>query len=169
MTMDQARTRPPRCTLVNLATDEELTALANPKELSESAAVTWNRRDVPGLSHQPLQYAFTGNRQLAGIEFYMDRYLAAEESQAPDILEFRRFLLSLTVPPAVDVGAPPAAPPRVLFVWPQFLVLECVVASIDLKYERFATDGSLLVYTATITLEQILDVRVTSADLRSNA
>jgi hypothetical protein len=169
MTMDQARTRPPRCTLVNLVTDEEMTCLANPTEISESVAVTRNRLSVPGLSHQLLQYVSTGNRQIPGVEFYMDRYLAAEAPLDPDILEFRRFLLALTVPPAVDAGAPPAAPPRVLFVWPRFLTLECVVDSVSLKYQRFATDGSVLVYTATITLEQILDVRVTSADLRSNA
>jgi hypothetical protein len=169
MTINVVSTRPPPCTLVNLVTDEEMTCLANPTELSETVSVTWNRLVVPGLSHQPLQYVSTGNRQIPSIELYMDRYLAAEAPLDLDILEFRRFLLALTVPPAVDAGAPPAAPPRVLFVWPRFLTLECVVDSVALKYQRFAADGSVLVYTATITLEQILDVRVTSADLRSNA
>jgi hypothetical protein len=168
MTMDVARIRPPRCALVNLVTGEELTCLANPTELAERVMVTWNRLAVPGLSHQPLQYSSTGNRQLSGVELYMDRYLAAAEPQAPDLLEFRRFLRALTVPPAAEAGAPPAAPPRVLFVWPQLLTLEAVVETVELRYQRFAVDGSVLVYTASVTFEEILDVRVTSSDLREN-
>src|SRR5215217_294400 len=130
-----APARPPRCTLVNLTSNEELRCLANPTELTEKVAVNWNRLTVPGLSHQVLQFGSSGNRQLSGLELFLDRYLAAEEPQAPDILEFRRFLLALTVPPAGAAGAPPAAPPRVLFVWPRLLTMEAVLASVELRYQ----------------------------------
>jgi len=166
MTLDLARIRPPRCTLVNLTSGEELVCLANPTELTETIAVNWNRVAVPGLSHQVLQFGSTNNRQLTGVELYFDRFLLAEEPQAPDLLTFRNFLLALTVPLAAAGGAPPAAPPRMLFVWPQLLTMECVVASVELRYQRFALDGSVLAYTAALELEEILDVRVTSEDRR---
>jgi contractile injection system tube protein len=166
MGLDAVRIRPPRCTLVNLTTGEELMCVANPTELAETISVNWNRLAVPGLSHQVLQFSSTGNRQLAGVELYLDRFLAAEDPQAPDILQFRSFLLALTVPQKAEAAAAPAAPPRVLFVWPQLLAMECVIESIELRYQRFAVDSSVLVYTATVTFEEILDIRVTSAERR---
>jgi len=166
MAFNGVQNRPPRCTLVNLASGEELACQANPDQLTERVTVNWNRIAVPGLSHQVMQFGSTGNRQLDSVELYLDRLLAAEEPQAPDVLSFRSFLLALTVPASPTPGAPPAAPPRVLFVWPLLLTLECVVESVELSYQRFAGDGSVLVYTATVGFEEILDVRVTSEDRR---
>ncbi len=140
--------------------------LFNPTQLTEKQQANWNRQVVPGLSHQVLQFQSTSNRQLTGVEFYLDRFFATEQPGDPNILEFRAFLRALTVPPAATEGVLATAPPRVLVVWPNVLTIECVVASIDFQYRQLAVDSSVLVYAASVTFEEILDTRVTSETLR---
>ena len=70
------------------------------------------------------------------------------------------------MPPAVTEGVLATAPPRVLVVWPSVLTIECVIASIDFQYRQLAVDSSVLVYTASVTFEEILDTRATSETLR---
>jgi hypothetical protein len=164
MPFDAAIARPPRCVLVNVATGESMPCLFNPTQLSERVQVGWNRLVVPGLSHQVLQFQATGNRQLAGVEFYLDRIFAATQPGGADILAFRSFLRALTVPPAAAT-----APPRTLFIWPGVITLETVLTDIEFQYRQFAADGSLLIYTATCSFEQIRDARATSEALREGA
>ena len=123
MTFD---TRPPRCSLVNVVTGESIECLFNPTQLVEKVQVNWNRLAVPGLSHQVLQYQSTGNRELSGVEFYLDRVFAAEQPGDVDIMEFRAFLRALTVPPEATEGVAATAPPRTLFIWPGVLTVEAV-------------------------------------------
>ena len=158
-------TSPPKCMLVNLATNETQRCLLNPTQLVERVGVNWNRVPVLGLSHQPLQYQSTSNRQLPGVEFYVDKFFAAASPGDPDIQDFRNFLRALTVPPAPTIGLP-TAPPRVLVLWPRVLTLETVVTELEFSYRQFAGDLSLLVYAASVTFEEILDVRVTSETRR---
>lgn len=159
-------TRPPRCVLVNVTTGESLECLFNPTQLTEKLQVNWIRQVVPGLSHQVLQFQSTSNRQLTGVEFYLDRFFAFEQPGEPNILEFRAFLRALTVPPANTTGVLPTAPPRVLVIWPNVVTIECVVASVDFQYRQLAVDSTLLAYAASVTFEEVLDRRVTSEDLR---
>ena len=166
MSFDGAIARPPRCVLVNVTSGESIECLFNPTQLSEKLQVNWNRLAVPGLSHQVLQFQSTSNRQLTGVEFYLDRFFATEQPGDPNILEFRAFLRALTVPPAGTEGVLATAPPRVLVVWPNVLTIECVVASIDFQYRQLAVDSSVLVYAASVTFEEVLDTRVTSETLR---
>ena len=159
-------TRPPRCVLVNVSTGESMPCLFNPTQLTEKLQVNWNRQVVPGLSHQVLQFQSTSNRQLTGVEFYLDRFFATEQPGDPNILEFRAFLRALTVPPEGTEDVAATAPPRVLFIWPEVVTVECVVASVEFTYKQLAVDGTVLVYAANVTFEEILDTRVTSEELR---
>ncbi|MDP1916422.1 MAG: peptidoglycan-binding protein [Myxococcales bacterium] len=159
-------TRPPRCLLVNVTTGESLECLFNPTQLTEKLQVNWNRQVVPGLSHQVLQFQSTSNRQLTGVEFYLDRFFANEQPGEPNILEFRAFLRALTVPPANTTRVLPTAPPRILLIWPNVVTIECVIASVDFQHRQLAVDSKLLAYTASVTFEELLDRRVTSEDLR---
>lgn len=162
----QATTRSPRCVLANVVSGESIECLFNPTQLSEKVQVNWNRLVVPGLSHQVLQFQSTGNRQLPGVEFYLDRFFAMEQPGDPDILQFRKFIRALTVPPAATEGVPETAPPRVLIIWPQVITVETVVTDVEFQYRQLAVDGIVLVYTVTVGFEEILDVRVTSQALR---
>ncbi len=164
MGIDQAVVRPPRCTLVNVVTGESIECLFNPTQLTEKVQVNWNRLNVPGLSHQVLQFQSTGNRQLGGVEFYLDRFFASAQPGTTDVMAFRSFLRALTVPPE---GA--LAPPRTLVVWPKVITVETVLTDLEFQYRQFATDASVLVYTATCGFEEILDLRVKSEDLRKES
>lgn len=64
--------------------------LFNPTQVTEKLQVNW--KVGPGLSHQVLQFQSTSNRQLTGVEFYLDRFFATEQPGDPNILEFRAFL-----------------------------------------------------------------------------
>jgi hypothetical protein len=166
MGIELALVRPPRCVLVNVTTGESMECLFNPTELTEKLQVNWNRLAVPGLAHQVLQFQSTGNRQLSGVEFYLDRFFAAEQPGEPDILEFRAFLRSLCVPPAGTEGVLATAPPRTLFIWPDVVTVETVVTDLEFHYRQVAVDGRVLVYAATVGFEEVRDVRVTSEELR---
>jgi hypothetical protein len=83
-----------------------------------------------------------------------------------NILEFRAFLRALTVPPEGTEDVAATAPPRVLFIWPEVVTVECVVASVEFTYKQLAVDGTVLVYAASVTFEEILETRVTSEELR---
>jgi len=41
-----------------------------------------------------------------------------------------------------------------------------VLTDLEFQYKQFAADGKVQVYTATVTFEEILDVRVTSEERR---
>jgi hypothetical protein len=167
MGLEVAGIRAPRCFLINVETAESIDCLFNPTQISEKVQVNWNRVTVPGLSHQLLQFQSTGNRQLSGVEFYLDRFFAKEQSEDADILDFRGFIRALTVPPKGADGVPATAPPRTLFVWPTVLSIETVLTDVEFQYKQFAADATVLVYTATATFEEILDARVTSEDKRT--
>ncbi|MBU8901069.1 peptidoglycan-binding protein [Corallococcus sp. H22C18031201] len=166
MSLTSAFARSPRCLLVNVLTGEAMECLFNPTQLAERVQVNWNRLAVPGLSHQVLQFQGTSNRQLTGVEFYLDAFFSAQEANASNIMAFRAFLRALTVPPQGTRGVLATAPPRVLVLWPGLLTVECVVASVEFQYRQLAVDGRALVYTATVTFEEVLDTRVTSEQLR---
>jgi hypothetical protein len=157
---------PERVHLVNVTTTEDMTVLFNPASLGLKGDVKYGRHSPPGLDHEVLQYTGTGNRQLTGVEFYLDRFFAEAQPSSPDIRDFERFIWSLTVPPAGTGGVADTRPPRVLFVWPNLMTLECVVISVEFRWTVFAIDGSPLVYTAVCTFEEILDARRTSEQLR---
>ena len=166
MPIELAMVRSPRCVLVNVTSGESMECLFNPTQLTEKVQVTRSRLAVPGLSHQVLQFQSTANRSLAGVEFYLDRFFATEQPGEPDIMEFRSFIRALTVPPSGTEGVVDTAPPRTLFIWPEVITVETVVTDVEFQYRQVAVDGRVLVYAATVTFEEILDVRVTSEELR---
>ena len=166
MTIERAMVRPPRCVLVNVTTGESMECLFNPAQLFEAVQVNYSRLAVPGLSHQVLQYQSTGNRRLPSVEFTLDRFFAAEQPGNPDVLAFRAFLRALTVPPAGTQDVASTAPPRVLVIWPQVLTIETVLTDLELCYCKLSADGSVLVYTATCSFEEILDVRIVTQSLK---
>jgi len=159
MALADSMGRPARCSLVNVTSGESFDCLFNPPQLEERIEVRWSRLSPLGLGHQVLQYESTGSRTFGGVEFYVDRFFASAVETDPDVLAFATFMRALTQPPvsADTIGA--AAPPRVLVVWPNVVTIETVVTELDLHFTDFARDGSVLLYTATCSFEQILDVQ----------
>jgi hypothetical protein len=79
---------------------------------------------VPGLRIR-LQFQSTANRQLSGVEFYVDRFFEQPGDEYPRV---RAFLRALIVPPegTEDVNATAR---RVLFIWPEVVIIEASRAS----------------------------------------
>ena len=155
--------------ICNVKTGESMPFLLNPTELSERVQVNYNRLQVPGLSHQILQYVSTGNATLP-VEFYLDKFFAAQVQgeQDPDILDFKRFLQALTVPTGGAEDVVGGGPPRALFIWPGLISLTCVLTNLELQYQQFNRQSSVLVYRAKTTFEEIRDVRITSDEIRES-
>ena len=164
MGLAAAISKPPTCILVNVAANESILCLFNPTQLVEKVSVNWVRQQVLGMSYQPLQYQGTSNRTLPSVEFYLDKFYAAEALGSPDITNFRNFIRALTVPPQSPTIE---APPRTLVIWPRVMVIETVLTDVEFRYTTFASDSSALIYTAVCTFEEILDARVTSEDRRA--
>jgi hypothetical protein len=168
MSLRVAGISPVRGALSNLRTGETMEFLLNPTDLREQVQVNYGRQQVPGLSHQVLQFSSTGNTTLP-VEFYLDKFFAraASAEEDPDILSFKRFLQALTVPVGGAEDIAHGGPPRALFVWPGLLALTCVVTSLEFRYEQFDVSGKVLVYRAQVTFEEIRDVRMTSDEVRT--
>ena len=139
---------------MNLDSTASVECLINPTVLTEKIGVQWNRKVVPGLPFQVLQYQSTANRKISGLEFHMNKILASERGASADILAFREFMRDLTVPAGEGL-----APPRVLVVWPKVLTVESVVTSVEFRYQKFAADGSTLLYSVTCSFEEAAVIR----------
>jgi hypothetical protein len=163
MTIGEAVQPPVRMHLVDLRTGEDLEVLFNPELLEEQVGPVWERLEIPGLSHQVLQYKNTSNHTFQ-LELYS---MAHSRIFQTGIDDFRKFLLSLCYPPAAANGIATGGPPRVLLVWPNLVSMTCVVAgNIAFKHTRFTLQGLSSRWTAQLPLEEIRDQRLTSEDVR---
>lgn len=162
MSMAEAVATPPRMHLVDLSTGEDLEVFFNPEQIVEEIQVAYARLTVPGMSHQPLQYTNTGNQAVT-----LDLYAVGNtEGQRVLIEDFRRFLQSLCYPKGDAGTIDDGAPPRVLFVWPNVWSWTCVITGLRITSTQFALNGRISRYVASVTLEEIRDVRLTSDDVR---
>ena len=162
-----ASVHPVRGTLCNLQTGEDIEFLFNPTTFGERLRVNYNRIAIPGLSHQRLQYVSTSNTTLP-MEFYLDKFFSAQVTgeEDPDVLDFKRFLQALTVPPGGAEDVVGGAPARALLIWPGVISLTCVLTRLDIQYEMFDLFGDVLIYRARTTFEEVREVRITSEDMR---
>ncbi|TMQ08631.1 MAG: peptidoglycan-binding protein [Deltaproteobacteria bacterium] len=165
MALEVAAQTPARMSIANVSSGESIEAQFNPTELEEALEVNWARQTVPGLSHQPLQFVNTGN-----LKFTLELQFEARSATA-DIdrnLQARRFLQSLCYPRRGAANVAGGGPPRVLFVWPTFVSLTCVIASLSFKYSRFNLAATPIQFSAKLALEEIRDVRLLSEDVLAN-
>ena len=172
-----ASRKPRRVSLTNLATGEGWVVMFNPTTFEESLGVNYNRQNVPGLSHQPLQYGNTENYKFELVLFYKGVATAlinpftqsAVKDKRPkgiiDVLEMRKFLQSLCYPvQSTTVGG--GGPPRVLVVWPSILTMVCVVTSLKFTNSRFNIEGTPVEYIANVSFEEIRDDRINMNEVR---
>lgn len=132
----------------------------NPTEFQRSMEVEYARQTVPGLPHKILQYVSTSNSV-----FEMELYFQAHHrDQMLTNLTTRNFLESLCYPRGVSQFVD-AAPPRVLFMWPRFVSMTCVVTGMTDNYTQFTQLGRPREFTVTLTLEEIRQVRMLSEDV----
>ncbi len=169
------RTPLKRVTLTNLNSLESLKAQFNPNQYREQLAVNYERNDIRGLPHQPLDYNNTSNHQIF-MDFYADSGMQvgavpiASIFNRPKIDEFKNFLMALCYPPAQGSGViANAGPPRCLLNWPNALVMHVAVTSLSFNNQRFDwKDSSITAYVARVSFEEVRDQRLTSEEVRSS-
>lgn len=172
--------RPTRMTLANLETGDAITAQFNPDELKEEIAVHYEKLDVLGLSHKPLQYKNTDNHALSyelGFDGLTTRDVEVSSggggfgaagafgNSAEAIAHARRFLMHLCYPRkgAQDVSG--GGPPRVFMYWPNLLSLTCRITKLSFGHKRFSLALRPVFFSATLTIEEARDVRLFSEDV----
>ena len=133
----------------------------NPTEFTETIEVNYARQTVPGLSHEVLQYVNTKNDKFE-LELF---FVADNREQLIRNLGARRLLSSYAYPREVDPTLIGGGPPRVLFLWPQFISLVCVFTNISFTYQRFSPEGLPLQFIANVTLEEMREVRLLQDDI----
>lgn len=157
--------KPSRMTIRDLGTTEIQEVQFNPTDLEEAISVEWARLKVPGLSHEVLQYDHTGNLKIGPIALVFD---ALGEGWSVDRLDnMRRFLHSICYSKKGAQSVREGEATRVLFFWPNFMSLTCVLTSLKIKHSRFNLQARPTYFTATVALEEIRDVRLFSEDVRA--
>jgi len=154
--------RPPRLTLVNIATTEHLEAQFNPTELEEALGANFARLTVPGLSHQRKQFINTEDDKFT---FSIFNHCIGEgpEGQAR-MLKTRSWLRALVHPRRT--GGDRDGSPRTLLIWPGFLSIVCRLTSLGFKYTQFnRMTGAPIAYTASLTMEEQRDSFVGMEDV----
>lgn len=155
--------RPPRLSFTNLRSGETVEMPFMPETLEEEIAVNYAMQSIVGMSHQAHQYAYTGNYGIKGLELF---FRATTEAEAELIHDGRKFLFALTLSPRGVETVRDGAPPRILFFWPQLISMTCVLRNLRIRHEKFNRMGLSTVFRATVDLEEIRDVRLTSEDVR---
>jgi hypothetical protein len=79
----------------------------------------------------------------------------------------RNVLLSLVYPETADTIIQ-AAPPKVLFVWPNMFSMVTRVMSVDIRHERFTQDGATRQFKATVVFEESRLTRLVHNDVLQN-
>jgi len=156
----------PKMSLVNTVTGEGREVQFNPEQFTQSIAVNYAKLQVVGLSHTRKHYINTDD-----VKFDLEignNVLAAGDggiSLLARLLEDHDFLYSLTHPRRADSIAR-GGPPRVMFIWPNFISLTCVLMNLTFTYSQFNKEGTPTAWRAKITLEEIRDTFVSMEDIR---
>lgn len=133
--------RPPRVSLINLATGDEFEFLFNPQTFDEKFEAKFNRAVINGLSHERLSYINTSNNVIP-LELYMSQLaqdvIAGEAGSRPYIATDRKRWLQSLVYPTEDSDYGYAGPPTVLFIWPRMVRILGRVTKVEFLHKAFS-------------------------------
>lgn len=161
---------PARAMIVNLATNERFTVQFNPTVLEESLDVRFARIDVPGLSHQRLQYQGTGNKTIP-LELFMSQLGAdlrrGRAGEPPYVATtMKNFLESLAYPQGTSESGQQGTP-RILFIWPSMITMVCRVVKISFLHRQFSVrTGATTMLVCNLTVEEDRDMAILMDDVR---
>ncbi len=152
-----------RMSLVNLATGDRWDAYYNPDKLEEKLGAAYSRLKVPGNSHSNKQ--FTGTDDL--VETFTLVWSANGKGQDAhqELLTFRRWMMSLVYPRRAASLVEGSGAPRILFVWPGFMSLTCVVTGLSFSYPKMSRAGPPSIMAIDVTAEEIRDTLLLMEDV----
>lgn len=124
-----------RGSLGNLETGETRDFQYNPTEIKIALAAVWKESSSPAASFERLAFA---NRKNDTYSFKL--VLDGKARGAPDINDYLAYLASLMAPPDADLDVRTAAPPRILFRFPNFISVVTVLPKLNVTAKRFDPD-----------------------------
>lgn len=156
---------PERMSIASLQTGESMTVFFNPAELKKGFSVKWNRLEVPGLPHEPLQYKGTSNLKIP-LTLVAHAFDGRPNARV-ELEDFERFLMSLGYPADGASSVATGAPPTCLVIWPRVLSMRAkLVDDVSMSHVQFAPEGGALRLAASVTFEEHRTNRLTSEDVR---
>jgi hypothetical protein len=149
---------------------DRVEAQFNPERLKETITANWNRFEIPGLSHEPMQYGFTANGRYE-FELLFDAGKGAHPIKPEAVqrnLQARNLLASWKYLRKQDVLGNIGDTQRLLFIWPNFISLTCVMSDDTVfEYEMFNSIGQPTSFRVQMKLEEIRDVILYAEDILS--
>jgi hypothetical protein len=123
----------------------------NPKELSITKAAKWGREPSRGAKKSgPVE--FTGADP---CKLTLEMFLDASDRQDGSVVAAVEKLLSCCVPTEVSLGKQKAMPPLVTLQWGDVSSFLGFITSVNVKYSRFAADGTPIRATCGISIEEM--------------
>lgn len=143
-------------------TDNRVVAAFNPTEFEQSVPTDWNRMVAPGGSFSRIHFLSTRNYTV-DLELYWTAFTSLEADIAD---KARKQLLAWNYPEFNESGWS-LGPSRIHFIWPgpegqPVTDMTCYMIDLRVKNLRFARDGRVMRWTASMKLEEALDSYVLS-------
>jgi hypothetical protein len=136
--------------ITNLSTGEVLKVESPQEEISELIEATWATKETVGGSTSVLHF---GNTKAKNVGPILVRWRSTSETDIANGEGAIGFLQSLVL--AADpggVGITGAEPPRVQFIWPESMAIECRVTSVRITRRHFNKDGRTLDFDAEVAM-----------------
>ncbi len=127
---------------------ESITAQYNPREVKMLMEAVFNRTHVPGQVGEEMQFSHVSNIK-PSFELTFD----SRAPGAPDLARVEAFMLALLHPPRKFGGITSGAPPRVIFSWPNWVMLVTRKPKFDQTTTWFEPNGKPARQTYRVELE----------------
>ncbi len=160
--------RAPRMQIINTVTGSVFRPQFNPTEIREAISVNFARQQVPGLSHEVMQFVNTGNRTFS-VELFFQSGSTTITKALPPSQPFHHFVRSRLrelVYPRAAGGIAEGGPPRALLVFPGFITFTGYLTSLEFNFQRFNSQNQPVAFTASTTWEEVRDIIRLSGEVR---
>jgi hypothetical protein len=134
----------------------------NPTEFEDETEMDWNRFTSPGGSYAHMHYNSTRN-YVVELQLY---FHSTTELELKRNLRCRRLLQSWCYPKRALANIR-QGPPELILYWPGSLSLRCYLVGLRFSNVRFALDGRVTRWSATVKLEENRDAFVAQQDISS--
>lgn len=151
----------PKMMVINIASNESVSVQFNPTEFQTKIRAVWVKQIMPGLSHEPLQFSHTENQSFSFELFYR----ASTIEEQATLMRVQNFFQALCIPTS-RLGGGTGAPPRAIFVWPNYVSMQVVLEEVTLNPEMFDSTGQPIHLTIAVQLQEIREVRMLSSEIR---
>lgn len=136
--------------LIELGSTRAVECTLTPTEFSDSTEVEYQRYSSQGSSYPHMHFVST-KAYTVQMDIYWTLPVVYSPGGVIDGMLQRKLLLSWLYPR--QRGRWSYGPPRLLAVWPQVFSLHCYLTECKFANQRFALDGSVTRWVATIKLE----------------